>query len=42
MTEQAKKAKKDYMKKWRDANREKTKEYNARYWEKKAEAVKEN
>lgn len=36
MTDQAKKQRNEYAKKWREANKEKTKEYNARYWEKKA------
>lgn len=36
MTDQAKKQRNEYAKKWREANKEKTKEYNQRYWEKKA------
>lgn len=36
MTDQAKKQRNEYAKKWREANKEKVKEYQAKYWEKKA------
>ncbi len=36
MTEQAKQARREYHKKWRDKNPEKIKEYKQRYWERKA------
>ena len=36
MTEAAKNAKKQYMKKWRDANPEKVKKHQEDYWERKA------
>ena len=34
-----KKLKKEYHKKWRDANKDKIKAYKQRYWEKKAEEL---
>jgi hypothetical protein len=37
MTEEAKAKRREYFKQWRKANKEKAKEYNARYWEKKAQ-----
>lgn len=36
MTEEAKKAKNEYMKQWRKKNPDKVKANTARYWEKKA------
>ena len=36
MTEEAKKARREYRKQWYEANRDKVKAYNERYWEKKA------
>lgn len=36
MTEQAKEARRAYLRKWKQANPDKVKEQNARYWEKKA------
>ena len=36
MTEDAKQKRREYYKKWREKNREKVKEYNVRYWSKKA------
>jgi len=33
----AKEEKRAYFKKWREANREKVKKYNATYWKKRAE-----
>ena len=40
MTEQAKAAQREYMKKWRDVNRDKIRTYNSTYWERKAAAIK--
>lgn len=37
MTDEAKKARNEYYKKWRAANREKVKANNARYWERRVE-----
>lgn len=31
--------KKEYYKQWRDNNKDKIKQYNARYWQKKAENI---
>ena len=36
MSEKAKQAQKAYMREWRRKNRDKMKEYNRRYWERKA------
>ena len=36
MTDEAKAAKREYMKRWRAANKDKVKANNARYWAKKA------
>lgn len=38
MTEAAKKARREYRKQWYEANRDKVKAYNERYWEKKVNA----
>lgn len=38
MTEQARQKQRDYYKAWREANKEKIKQYNAKYWERKANA----
>ena len=40
--EQTLKARREYYKKWRSNNKDKIKEYNKRYWEKKALKNKEN
>ncbi|KFN06428.1 hypothetical protein [Bacillus clarus] len=37
----AKEAKNAYLRKWRAANRDKVKQYNDRYWEKKAKEMEE-
>lgn len=37
MTDQAREARREYMKQWRANNQERTREYNRRYWAKKAE-----
>lgn len=42
MTDEAKKARSEYMKKWRKRNPEKEREYKARYWERKATKMKES
>lgn len=36
MTETAKEARREYLRNWRKANREKAKAYQERYWEKMA------
>ena len=36
MNEEAKKAAREYMRKWRRENKDKVKQYNERYWAKKA------
>lgn len=36
-TNEAKEARNIYMKKWREKNRDKTKKYNEKYWQKKSE-----
>lgn len=42
LSEEAKKLKKEYFRKWRANNKDKVKEYNKRYWERKAAEAKEN
>lgn len=37
MTEQAREAKREYMRKWRRENKDKVKQHQARYWERKAQ-----
>lgn len=37
MTEKAKAARRDYYRRWRKENRDKVRQYNANYWQKKAE-----
>jgi len=39
MTEAAVEARKAYMREWRKRNKEKVRQINARYWEKKAKEV---
>lgn len=39
MNEQAREAQRQYMKLWRERNRDKVKEHNRRYWEKKAQQM---
>ncbi len=39
MNEQQKAARREYMRMWRAKNRDKTKEYQERFWQKKAEAA---
>lgn len=36
LTDEAAQARREYYKKWREANKEHCKEYRRRYWEKKA------
>lgn len=36
LTDQAREARREYMKNWRAENRDKTREYQRRYWAKKA------
>ena len=40
LTQAAKKARKDYYKSWRDNNKDKIKDYNSKYWKKRAERIK--
>ena len=40
MTEEAKKARQEYRREWQRKNKDRVKEYNERYWEKKAAAMK--
>ena len=42
MTAAAKAAKRQYSREWRKKNPEKVREYNDRYWQKKAEAANTN
>lgn len=42
MNEAARKALNAYNRKWRAENKDRVKEYNRRYWEKKAKAENEN
>lgn len=42
MNEAARKAVNAYNRKWRAEHKDRVKEYNRRYWEKKAKAEKEN
>lgn len=42
MNEAARKAVNAYNRKWRAENKDRVKEYNRRYWEKKAKAENEN
>lgn len=37
LSEEARLKRNEYMREWRAANRDKVKEYNARYWENKAQ-----
>jgi len=39
MNEQAKKARREYQRQWRAKNRDKVREANRRYWERKAEEL---
>lgn len=41
MNEKAKEARRAYTNAWRAANRDKVREYNNRYWERKAEQMKQ-
>lgn len=41
MSEQAKEARRDYIKKWRRRNPDKMRAYNVSYWERKAECLQE-
>lgn len=36
LTDEAREARREYMKQWRANNQDKTREYNRRYWAKKA------
>lgn len=40
MNEKGKEARRAYANAWRAANKDKVREYNARYWERKAEQMK--
>ena len=40
MTEEAKQARREYQRKWQQENRDKTRVYKERYWQKKAEQAK--
>ncbi|MBQ0038515.1 MAG: hypothetical protein KBS74_07595 [Clostridiales bacterium] len=40
MTEEARSAQREYMRRWRETNKDKLKVYRDRYWQRKAEAVK--
>lgn len=42
LSSEALKKRRAYQKKWRDANKEKIKEYQHSYWEKKAQESEEN
>ena len=42
MTDKAIEAKRAYMRAWRSNNRDKVKEYQAKYWQKKAEELTAN
>lgn len=39
MDERTKEAQREYMRQWRRQNKEKVKEYNRRYWERRAEKL---
>lgn len=41
LNDKARKARNDYMKKWRSENKEKVKAAQQRYWEKKVKKIKE-
>lgn len=41
MTDDARKAKNEYLRRWRAAHKEKVREYNDRYWNKKAATAEE-
>lgn len=42
MTDKAKEARKKYQKKWRAQNKDKVRQYNERYWQKRAEEGRDN
>ena len=42
MDEKAKKARRAYANAWRAANKDKVREYNQRYWKRKAEQMQQN
>lgn len=42
MDENAKKARRAYASAWRAANKDKVREYNQRYWKRKAEQMQQN
>lgn len=42
LSEQAKAARREYQRKWREKNREKIRLYQKRYWERKAKEAVEN
>lgn len=42
LTDEAMQARREYYKKWREANKDHCKEYRRRYWEKKAVEAREN
>ena len=42
MTAEAIEARREYMRRWYEANKEKVKQYNAAYWERKAKESREN
>jgi hypothetical protein len=41
LTEKAKQARREYENAWRRKNRDRVKQYNAQYWEKRARKIKE-
>lgn len=42
LSEEARQAQREYKRKWREANKDKIKKSNERYWEKKAKQLKNN
>ena len=42
LNDEAKKVRKEYYKIWRDNNKDKIRNYNSKYWEKRAEKIKNN
>ena len=42
LNNEAKKVRKEYYKIWRDNNKDKIRNYNSKYWEKRAEKIKNN
>ena len=42
LNDEAKKVRREYYKIWRDNNKDKIRRYNSKYWEKRAEKIKNN